>query len=151
MVWGKLRDNGQMVVGPCEDPPRCMWRAMLETTVTRKEGQQRWPLSSWGTLKLWYDIHGHGPRVVFIPGTASDLRQQLNIFASPLIEHFEVLSFDPRGIGQANSPDAAPTMIGERVADLVREPLRLAACLFPQGALCNTVASHRQPAGREAR
>ena len=44
-----------------------------------------------GTLKLWYDIHGHGPRVVFIPGTASDLRQQLNIFASPLIEHFEAL------------------------------------------------------------
>jgi hypothetical protein len=68
--------------------------------------------------------------VVFIPGTASDLRQQLNIFARPLIEHFEVLSFDPRGIGQANSPDAAPTMIGERGADLVREPLRLAACLF---------------------
>jgi len=47
-----------------------------------------------GNLKLWYDIRGHGPRVVFIPGTASDLRQHLNIFASPLIEHFEVLSFD---------------------------------------------------------
>ena len=80
-----------------------------------------------GTLKLWYDIHGHGPRAVFIPGTASDLCQPLNIFASPLIEHFEVLSFDPRGLGQANSPDAAPTMIGERVANLVREKLRLAA------------------------
>ena len=65
--------------------------------------------------------------MVFIPGTASDLRQQWNIFASPLSEHFEVLSFDPRGIGQANLPDASPTMIGERVADLVREQLRLAA------------------------
>jgi 3-oxoadipate enol-lactonase len=64
-----------------------------------------------GNLTLWYDIRGHGPRVVFIPGTASDLRQQLTIFASPLIEHFEVLSFDPRGIGQSNSPDAAPTMV----------------------------------------
>ena len=65
-----------------------------------------------GNLTLYYDIRGQGPRVVFIPGTASDLRQQLNIFASPLVEHFEVLSFDPRGIGQSNSPDAAPTMVG---------------------------------------
>ena len=64
-----------------------------------------------GNLTLWYDIRGHGPRVVFIPGTASDLRQHVNIFASPLIEHFEVLSFDQRGIGQSNSPDAAPTMV----------------------------------------
>jgi len=44
----------------------------------------------------------------------------------------------------------ATIMIGERVAALVRETLRLAACLFPQGALCTTVASHRQPAGSEA-
>ena len=64
-----------------------------------------------GNLTLWYDIRGHGPRVVFIPGTASDLRQHLNIFASPLVEHFEVLSFDQRGIGQSNSPDPEPTMV----------------------------------------
>ena len=64
-----------------------------------------------GNLTLWYDIRGQGPRVVFIPGTASDLRQHLTIFASPLVAHFEVLSFDPRGIGQSNSPDPAPTMV----------------------------------------
>jgi GMC oxidoreductase len=51
----------------------------------------------------------------------------------------------------SSNTHAATIMIGERVADLVRETLRLAACLFPQGALCKTVASHRQPAGREAR
>jgi 3-oxoadipate enol-lactonase len=64
-----------------------------------------------GDLRLWYDIRGHGPRVVFLPGTASDLRQALTIFASPLVEHFEVLSFDQRGIGQSNSPDPDPTMV----------------------------------------
>jgi len=47
--------------------------------------------------------------------------------------------------------NAATIMSGERVADLVREQLRLAACLCPQGALCTTVASPCQPAGREAR
>jgi len=46
---------------------------------------------------------------------------------------------------------AATIMIGERGADLVPEKLRLAARLFPQGALCKTVTSHYQPAGSEAR
>src|SRR5215831_13981397 len=69
------------------------------------------PFIELGNLTLCYDIRGHGPRVVFIPGTASDLRQHVNIFASPLTEQFEVLSFDPRGIGQSNSPDAEPTML----------------------------------------
>lgn len=61
-------------------------------------------------LKLHYKIQGKGPKLLFIPGTASDLRQDLNIFKSPLVEHFEVLSFDQRGIGQSNSPDPHPTM-----------------------------------------
>jgi len=47
--------------------------------------------------------------------------------------------------------NAATLMSGERGADLVRETLRLAAGLVPQGALCTTVARHRQPVGREAR
>lgn len=61
-------------------------------------------------LKLYYEIQGKGPRLLFIPGTASDLRQHPNIFDSPLVQHFEILSFDQRGIGQSNSPDPEPTM-----------------------------------------
>ncbi|ODN41603.1 alpha/beta fold hydrolase [Piscirickettsia litoralis] len=34
-----------------------------------------------------------------------------NVFDSLLVEHFEVLSFDPRGIGQSNSPNEQPTML----------------------------------------
>lgn len=62
-------------------------------------------------LKLYYEIHGSGPRLVFHPGTASDLRIKPSIFNSPLADYFEILSFDPRGIGQSNSPDAKPTML----------------------------------------
>ena len=51
----------------------------------------------------------------------------------------------------SGNTNAATIMTGERVADLVRETLRLAARLFPQGGLCTTVASPRQPAGRNAR
>ena len=64
-----------------------------------------------GQLQLHYQIQGSGPRLVFIPGTASDLRQDTHIFQSPLVRHFEVLSFDPRGIGQSTSPDEHPTML----------------------------------------
>ena len=82
-----------------------------------------------GNLKLWYDIRGQGPRVVFIPGTASDLRQHMNIFASPLIAQFEVLSFDPRGIGQSNLPDAAPTMV-DYARDVHQLGLNIAKLLY---------------------
>lgn len=69
------------------------------------------PFFTLNELTLHYKIQGKGPRVLFIPGTASDLRQECHIFQSLLVEHFEVLSFDPRGIGQSTSPDAAPTML----------------------------------------
>ncbi len=69
------------------------------------------PFFNANQLHLNYRIQGSGPRFVFIPGTASDLRRDFNIFQSPLIKHFEVLSFDPRGIGQSSSPDPYPTML----------------------------------------
>jgi 3-oxoadipate enol-lactonase len=62
-------------------------------------------------LKLYYEMHGKGPKVLFITGTASDLRQSSNIFKSPLVDNFELLSLDQRGIGQSNSPDPEPTML----------------------------------------
>lgn len=61
-------------------------------------------------LTLCYEIHGKGPKLIFIPGTVSDLRQRATIFVSPLIEKFEILSLDPRGIGQSNSPTSNPSM-----------------------------------------
>jgi 3-oxoadipate enol-lactonase len=69
------------------------------------------PFAEINKLKLYYETHGTGPRLLFIPGTASDLRQYPNIFQSPLSKYFELLCFDPRGIGQSNSPDAQPTML----------------------------------------
>ncbi len=69
------------------------------------------PFAEFKDLKLYYEIHGQGPRLLFIPGTASDLRQHPNIFDSPLSQHFELACFDPRGIGQSNSPDVKPTML----------------------------------------
>lgn len=68
------------------------------------------PYAKLNKLNLYYEIHGKGPQLLFITGTASDLRQKLNIFKSPLTKHFQVLSLDQRGIGRSNSPDEKPTM-----------------------------------------
>ena len=64
------------------------------------------PFVQLNNLKLYYEIHGHGPRLLFIPGTASDLRQYPTIFNSSLCKYFELACFDPRGIGQSNSPQS---------------------------------------------
>ncbi|MBX7065919.1 MAG: alpha/beta hydrolase [Parachlamydiales bacterium] len=68
------------------------------------------PFFTSGDLKNHYKIEGKGPRLVFILGTESDLRQDIEIFKSPLCHHFELLSFDPRGIGQSTSQDEKRNM-----------------------------------------
>lgn len=61
-------------------------------------------------INLYYEIAGQGPRLLFISGTGADLRNKPNIFDSPLTEHFEVLAFDQRGLGQTDRPDIPYSM-----------------------------------------
>lgn len=68
------------------------------------------PFAQLDALKLYYRMRGKGARLLFITGTASDLRQGLTVFESDLVRHFTVLTLDQRGIGQSNSPVAKPTM-----------------------------------------
>lgn len=46
-------------------------------------------------VELHFEIRGNGPRLVFHPGTLSDLRVAPTIFDSPLANQFEILTFDP--------------------------------------------------------
>jgi 3-oxoadipate enol-lactonase len=61
-------------------------------------------------IRMYYEIHGTGPRLLFINGTGGDLRRKPNIFESPLIEQFETLAHDQRGLGQTDRPDVPYTM-----------------------------------------
>lgn len=61
-------------------------------------------------IRVYYEIHGKGPRVLFIDGTGGDLRRKPRIFDSPVVEHFEVLAHDQRGLGQTDCPDIPYTM-----------------------------------------
>jgi 3-oxoadipate enol-lactonase len=55
-------------------------------------------------VSLYYELAGRGERLLCISGTGGDLRQQPRISDGPLAEHFEVLAYDQRGLGQSGAP-----------------------------------------------
>ncbi|TNE47640.1 MAG: alpha/beta hydrolase [Deltaproteobacteria bacterium] len=61
-------------------------------------------------IQMYYEIQGKGPRLLVIPGTGSDLRQPGSFFQSPVAKEFEILQFDPRGMGQTDKPDQPYSM-----------------------------------------
>ena len=61
-------------------------------------------------INVYYEIAGAGPRLLYISGTGNDLRRKPNVFDSPLVEHFTVLSYDQRGLGQTDRPETPYTM-----------------------------------------
>ena len=61
-------------------------------------------------LNVYYEIHGSGPRLLYIGGTGGDLRQKPNVFEGPLAKTFTLLVYDQRGLGRTEVPDAVYTM-----------------------------------------
>ena len=61
-------------------------------------------------IEIYYEVKGRGPKVLFIDGTGADLRDKPTIFESPLTDHFTVLAYDQRGLGQTDKPDMPYTM-----------------------------------------
>ncbi len=63
------------------------------------------PFVSVRDIQMYYEIRGAGPRLLYISGTGGDLRRSPNAFDSPFTQHFEVLAYDQRGLGQTDKPD----------------------------------------------
>ena len=55
-------------------------------------------------ISLYYEIVGAGPRLLFVNGTAADLRRK-QPYVDTLSDHFTVLRYDQRGLGQTEKPD----------------------------------------------
>ncbi len=68
------------------------------------------PTAQINSLNLYYERAGDGPPLLFISGTGGDLRNQPNVFASPLAKAFDLAAYDQRGLGRTDKPDAAYTM-----------------------------------------
>ncbi|HVP79930.1 MAG TPA: alpha/beta hydrolase [Thermodesulfobacteriota bacterium] len=61
-------------------------------------------------LRMYYEIRGNGPRLLVISGTGGDLRRSPSVFETSLAQHFEILAYDQRGLGQTSRPDTPYTM-----------------------------------------
>lgn len=67
----------------------------------------------WATtrdIQTYYERKGNGPKLLVVPGTGSDLRQAGNFFHSPIAKDFDILLYDPRGMGRSGKPDTPYTM-----------------------------------------
>ena len=60
-------------------------------------------------IQLYYEIVGTGPRLLFINGTAADLRRK-QPYVDKLSDHFTVLRYDQRGLGQTDKPNTHYSM-----------------------------------------
>ena len=61
-------------------------------------------------IEMYYELNGEGPNLLYISGSYGDLRRRPNVFDSPLAEHFKILGFDQRGLGQTSKPDKPYSM-----------------------------------------
>jgi 3-oxoadipate enol-lactonase len=68
------------------------------------------PFAKVRDLDVYYERAGEGPPLLFISGSGGDLRNRPNQMQSPLAKHFDLVSYDQRGLGQTSKPDAAYTM-----------------------------------------
>ena len=62
-------------------------------------------------IEMYYEVKGEGPKLCFISGSYGDLRRKPNVFDSPLANHFKILAFDQRGLGQSSKPDKPYSMV----------------------------------------
>ncbi len=80
-------------------------------------------------IRMYYEIHGKGPRLLYFNGTGGDLRRKPGIFESPLAAHFEILAHDQRGLGQTDRPDIPYAMVDYAMdADALMEALGWDCC-----------------------
>jgi 3-oxoadipate enol-lactonase len=63
-----------------------------------------------GELDFYFERAGAGAPLLFISGSGADLRIKPNQMDGPLPKHFDVLSYDQRGLGQTSKPDVPYTM-----------------------------------------
>jgi 3-oxoadipate enol-lactonase len=70
------------------------------------------PFIAVGDISIFHERQGRGEPLLFISGTGSDLRIRPGGLDGPLPEHFDVLAYDQRGLGQTSKPDVPYSMAG---------------------------------------
>lgn len=94
--------------------------AAAPTSPFRVEGSIVTTRSSWqnttmpfvelNSLRFYYESRGSGPRLLLFSGSGGDLRNKPGLLDSPLIQQFETICHDQRGLGQTDRPDIPYSM-----------------------------------------
>ena len=71
---------------------------------------ERVPAIAANGIEIYFERAGSGPRLLFISGTGGDLWIKPNVFDGPLPRSFDLLTYDQRGLGQSEKPDAPYSM-----------------------------------------
>ena len=69
------------------------------------------PVAKVRDIDVYYEMHGHGERVLSISGSGNDLRANPRRAEGALERNFATLSYDQRGLGQTHKPDTPYTMM----------------------------------------
>lgn len=68
------------------------------------------PFIQAGNLQIFYERAGTGTPLLFISGTAGDLRNKPSVMDGPFSAQFDLLAYDQRGLGQTDKPDITYVM-----------------------------------------
>lgn len=74
------------------------------------------PLVEVNGIEIRYRLAGEGPRLLYIPGTAGDMRIKPGVFDSPLAGRYTILTLDQRGLGRSGKPPG-PYSMADYAAD----------------------------------
>jgi len=66
-------------------------------------------------IEIYHELHGEGPRLLFVNGSGATL-EQTGMMLAPYAQRFEVLAFDQRGLGRTSIP-AGPYEMADYAAD----------------------------------
>jgi 3-oxoadipate enol-lactonase len=84
---------------------------------------------------FYYEQHGQGPVLVFVAGYTSDHTSGMGIMDA-LTQHFTVITFDSRGVGQTTENNPSKHFTAEQMAD---DTVALAKALgFDKAHYCGT-------------
>lgn len=78
------------------------------------------PFVDLGGHPFFYQRHGSGLPLLLIGGTGGDLRRPETQFSGPLPRHFDLLTYDQRGLGQSWKGDDAPFTMADYADDAAR-------------------------------
>ena len=101
----RLIKRARAVTGQLAGPGLFGWRSAKLRKTTRKRSMMPWTMTE-DAREIYYEDHGVGPVVVFVPGFMG-IADIWNSVIALLNDDFRCITYDIRGYGRSEKPEAA--------------------------------------------